>query len=394
VRVRTFAFVCVLLVPALAVAGHEFPVPPGLATPATAAGMLTVWPYTAADFTDPGAPVASDPVNLIILNTDPRAVRQALMSLAGARAGFPAVAPFNCLWFDGMGNEQAAYGEPEGWVGGALQLTCYLPGGNPLGNPFRYHVRLFRIGEHTLVGAHFEINIPGTAEHETLSWNAARDFVLYDLRRAGASVSTIPAARLFTPATGSFGLVRRQVYDGLVGDPKVPNPAWAILQYAGLPVPPAVPAPGDVPIPADGVAYLVAGGLVHHPARYDVTTTIPSVQYSVDAPKPFCNAGGEFVHLTGSLEFALRVQTNPSGKYQRTYTLGGTLQVRMLSGPDAGKVYSAVISERHRAMLTDEYQEVTEIGTQMLLRNPPQVLGWVLGVGQQDGYLKQTVCGF
>ena len=401
-RMRMLTFVVVLLLPAVAMAGHEFPVPPELATPPTAAGTLTVWPYTASDFRDLYAPDPSDPVNLILLNTDPRAVRHALMKLSGSRPypPFPPVAPFTCRWADAIGYEQAAYGEPEGWVGGTIQLACYTANGNPLGDPFRYHLRLFRIGEHTLAGAHFEINIPGTAEHEPLSWKAARDFVVFDLMRAGATLSAPSAVKLFTPVDGAFRAVRRPIYDGLVGDPMVPNPAWGILQYAGLPTPPwtptnPAPAPGDVPLPADGYAVVIAPGLVDQPAKYDVTTTIPAAPYGVNTPKPFCNyQESEYFRLTGALAFKMRVQTNPSGKYLRTMTFGGTLKATALTGPDAGKTFDALISSQHRAMLTDQYDETTEVTSQTLLRMPPQLDGWVFGVGHQDGYFRQTVCGF
>jgi hypothetical protein len=397
---RSLLLAAALLPAASAMAGHDFPVPDGLATPATAAGPLTVWPYTASDFTDPAAPVAADPVNLVFLNTDPRAVRQALMGLSGDRTalGFPSQAPFDCRWSDAMGYEQAAYGEPAGWVGGAIQLACYS-GGNALGNPFRYHVRLFRIGEHTLGAAHFEILIPNTAEHEVLSWTAARDFVVYDLRyRARVPLSVPSAVPLFAPVNRAFRAVRRPIYDALVGDPTRPNAAWGILAYAGLPTPPFTsqnppPPAGDVGLPADGYALVLAAGLEHQPATYDVTTTLPAVQYDVNIPKPFCGVPGEYVNLSGALEFEMRVKTNPSGQYLRTYRLGGTLKVKALSGPDAGRTFDAVISERHRAMLTDEYDQVTEIASQLLLRRAPQALGWVFGVGHQDGYLKETVCG-
>jgi hypothetical protein len=129
--------------------------------------------------------------------------------------------------------------------------------------------------------------------------------------------------------------------------------------------------------------------------KYDVTTTIPAVPYDIVLPKPFCNdQGSEFVRLLGGLEFRMRVRTNRSGQYLRTYELGGTLKVTALTGPDAGRTFDAVISERHRAMLTDEYDQVTELASQLLVRKPPQLLGWVFAVGHQDGYLKETVCGF
>ena len=110
---------------------------------------LDLWPYTTSDFE-----TKSDPVNLVFLNADPRAIRQELMKLDGNRPGTPfAALPLGagaCTWMDAMGYEQAAWGEPEGWVGGAVQLACVASTAQPLGSPFRFHVRFFRVGDHTL----------------------------------------------------------------------------------------------------------------------------------------------------------------------------------------------------------------------------------------------------
>jgi len=137
---------------------------------------LHLWPYSTSDFETP-----SDPVNLIFPNADPREIRQELMKPKGPRA-FPFNLPLfgDCQWTDAMGYEQAAYGLPEHWVGGAIQLAC-VGEGAPLGDPFRFHVRLFRNGRHTLGAAHFEILIDKTPEHQVLSWDYARSFVTADM---------------------------------------------------------------------------------------------------------------------------------------------------------------------------------------------------------------------
>ena len=97
-------------------------------------------------------------------------------------------------------------------MGGAVQLACVQPGA-PFGSPFRLHLRLFRSREHTLGGAHLEFLIPGTAEHEVLSWDLAREFVSFDMARTGL-LTAAPSAVELIPA-GAFRAVRLPVYLGL-----------------------------------------------------------------------------------------------------------------------------------------------------------------------------------
>jgi len=114
--------------------GHPWP-PSGLVRVPVGGEKLTVWPYTTSDFETP-----SDPINLLFPNADPREIRQELMKPKGARGPFSAVPGSACQWTDAMGYEQAAWGLPERWVGGAVQLAC-VPQGFPLGKDFRFHVR-------------------------------------------------------------------------------------------------------------------------------------------------------------------------------------------------------------------------------------------------------------
>ena len=218
--------------------------------------FVEVWPYTTSDFEQP-----SDPVNLVFPGSDPREIRQAL---PGARrepdAVLPAQAPFNCTWTDAMGYEQAAWAETEGWVGAEIQLAC-VAAGAPLGNPFRFHIRLFRQGEDTLGNAHFEFLIPGTAEHEVLSWDLARAFVTLDAARTG-TLTAPPGGLPMIPA-GTFRAVRRPVYDALVAGGAIP-----ILAAAGL-YPTSAPAGVDVPIPTSGAAAVLAASITAGPVRLE-----------------------------------------------------------------------------------------------------------------------------
>jgi len=373
------------LLPVVVTAGHDAP-PPGNAVTRTVDGeVLTLGPYARSDFaTD------SDPVNLVFLHSDPRAIRQELMKLSGDRTlppvpggpTFPAAAPFNCRWTDAMGYEQAAYAEPEGWVGGEVQLAC-VDFAMPMGNPFRFHLRLFRSGLHTYGAAHFELLITGSAEHEVLSWDFARLFVLLDMMRTGTQITMPGSVELVSP--GTFRAIRRLVYNGVAATAD----GRAFLALIGLyPLPSGLPDDADVPILTTGAAETFSPIIHFQPVKSDRTTTYQGT-YDIDAPKPFC--GPAFVHLEGSLRLQLRVQTNPSGKYQRTYSVFGTLRVTPLSPP--GSAANAIVWEAHRAMLTDNYGQITELASQTLLSRPVQVLAWTFGAGQNDYFWRQISCG-
>lgn len=366
-----------------AVAGPSAPDPTPTVNVPAASGAFAVWPYTTSDFH-----AGDDPVNLVFLEADPRAIRQELMKLDGNRG--PGV-PFPCRWTDAMGYEQAAWGASEGWVGGAVQLACLNDPAKPLGDPFRFHVRLFRVGPHTLGAAHFEILIGGTAEHEVLGWDVARDLVALDMARAGAPMSG--ATPMFTPVDGAFREIRQPVYAGLIGfalaERAAGRPQLYGLLTRVLKLPGAVPS-ANVPIPTEGVAILFSPSFAFAPVRSDVTTSL-DVPYSVDAPKPICEPG--LIHIAGGpVHLEMRVQTNPSGKYLRTYTVNGMLAVTPLI--PAGDTVQAVVSEVHRAMLTDRYGEIRQETSQVLLGDPTQYRTTRFGAGQQDFFSANESCGY
>jgi len=359
--------------------GNQRP-PSGVLDVSAGGESLRIWPYTTDDFETP-----SDPVNLLFPNADPRGIRQALMAANTDRAGSPfAGLPVgDCGWSDGMGNEQAAYGRPEHWVGGEVQLVCVHPNA-PLGDPFRFHVRLFRIGRDTLGAAHFEVLIPGTAEHEALSWDLARGLVAYDLARTGNVVAQPDPIGLI-PA-GTFRVVRRPIWEGLVAF----QGGVLIPLLRGLGLYPA-PGPGDVPIPTSGEALALVTDIDVAPApTHEVTTT--QVDYAVNVPKPFCATGpSDFVRLEGRLHFTMSVTTLPSGLFERAHTIGGTLHVTPLGG--GGSAADASIFELHRAQLDDRHGQVTEQRQQSLLGDPFQSWRRSFAAGDTDRLVEKVVCG-
>ena len=382
-RLGPAAVFLALAVPVLA--GEEAPPPAGAVDVGTAAGTLTLWPYTSSDFE-----TKADPVNFVFLNADPRAVRQELLKLGPSRPPFSSL-PLGagaCTWMDAMGYEQAAWGAAEGWVGGSVQLACVVSTAQPLGSPFRFHVRLFRVGAHTLGAAHFEILIPGTAEHEVLSWELAKQLVAYDVGRTQTLVAA--PAPVGLAASGAFRAVRRPVYDGLVKMGLGP-----FLSALGL-----VPTgPGDVPLPWSGAALALETAIGFEPRQQKLEATA-AVTYDVVVPRPFCASGPyDLVRLQGPLHFAQAVHTNPSGKYERSYALGGILRVTpMRPLPDGSFVptgapsVDASISETHRSMITDNYDEITERVAQVLLGDEPQSLEWTFRAGHSDRFLRNVVC--
>ena len=370
------------LIAASGQAWHGPEAPDGIKDIVAGGESLSVWPYTTADLENP-----SDPVNLVFPNSDPRAIRQALLKLDGTRPAFASLPGGNCTWADAMGNEHAAYAEPAGWVGGAVQLACVQPGA-PFGSPFRLHLRLFRSREHTLGGAHFEFLIPGTAEHEVLSWDLAREFVTYDMARTGL-LTAAPSAVELIPA-GAFRAVRLPVYLGLVQ-----KGAGSLLEWLGL----VAPSAGDVPIPTSGRANVLSAA-IRFKARNTKATTTTRVAYSIVVPKPFCATGpGDFVQLAGPLDFSLTLRTDRSGTYDRAYLVGGTLQVTPVT-PTSPTTFIAVgdpvdawIFEAHRATLTDRRGQVTEKGAQVLLGDPRQSLTWSFAAGHADRFARKILCG-
>jgi hypothetical protein len=367
--------------------GNQRP-PSGMIHVSAGGERLTVWPYTTDDLRTP-----SDPINLVFPNADPRAIRQELMKPKGPRE-FPFnLPPFgDCQWTDGMGYEQAAYGLPERWVGGAIQLACVHEGA-PLGDPFRLHVRLFRNGKHTLGAAHFEVLIDKTPEHEVLSWDYARAFVTHDMDRTGTLVAA-PVTVDLIPG-GYFREVRRAVYDGILN-----NGGGGLLALLGLVAPADVEAP--VPIPLGGIplgapttladSAVLATAIDFEPARTHVVTTT-EVTFDRLVPKPFCAgvpAGHVGAYLLGPLHFTMSVSTGPSGRYERTYAIGGTLDVTAVP---AGDKAPASIFEIHQAAIDDRQAQVTEKVQQSLIGDPFQSLAWSFAAGDVDRFLEKVVCG-
>lgn len=309
--------------------------PPGYVTEVPAHGAhLHFWPYTGNGFD--GVPV--DPINLILVgNADPQSIRAALMNLDGNRTafGFPDMPPFNQRWGDAFGDVQTTWAEGEGWTGSVIQLA--------LGDysPARVHLRLFRTTGTTqsawsLGAAHFEVLIPGTADHWVISWELARSVVLADLIRAGLAVVP-PGESAPITQTPSYRTIPSVIYNGL--------PPELRMAING-PIPDQT---ADVPVPNDGkAAVIVLGGSVEVGSGHTQTFTLT---YGQAIPKPICSDGPyDYVYVEGPVQFTKTSTVDATGRYAYAAHASGQLTVTPLdvttSPPTPmGPSYMAIISE-------------------------------------------------
>jgi hypothetical protein len=241
----------------------------------------------------------------------------------------------------------AGFGAAAGWTGGAIQLQCGEYG------PIRFHLRLFDLGSVTAANAHFEVVIPGTADHQVLSWELAEQLVTYDLARSGLLAAAPVLTGFVTPAP-SHRVVPAVIYNGL--------PEELRTLIGG----PSVPA-GDVGIANDGRAtVLVLGGRA--PEAPDPALLRFTLPYDQVIPKPFCNVGGEAVRVRGAVTLEQAVQGG--AEYRMRFAAEGELDVQPIdpgTGAAAGSALRALVSESQSARVDDRGSEVHGAIRQRLL---------------------------
>src|SRR6267142_1101979 len=290
--------------------------PPAGLVPFTYGGKsITIWPYTGASFNG----VPSDPINLIFVgHADPVEIRAALLALDGDRTafGFPAVPPFNSRWSDAVGDVQTSYAEGAGWIGSVIQLQLGVYG------PIRTHLRLFRANAEsgtasdvTLGGAHFEVVIPGTTEHQVLSWELAQQLVTVDMIRSGLLPAGGPPQSEQINQAPSFREIPDFIYNQL--------PPELIAAIGG----PAQPVSGAVPLASDGRASIL--NLERAPAVVPgITTQSFTIDFAQAIPKPFCSDGPlDWVYVTGPIQFEKTAQVDGLGRYTYSSRVGGRITI-------------------------------------------------------------------
>ncbi len=295
---------------------------------------FTFWPFTGAKLD--GVPM--DPVNLIFTgNADPVQIRAALLGLDGDRSmlGLPDAYPFNQVWRDAIGGGvQSTYADEGRWVGSVIQLT--------LGEyqPIRFHLRLFRTAARTddglpitIAAAHFEVLIPGTTDHQVLSWNAAREIVVGDMMRTGLlnpATDLMPTDEI-TPAP-TFRYIIPAVYNGLPPE---------LLDMIGGPPP---PVEDPVGIPNDGHAMMIrlAGPAAVVPGEFHDATTVEFGQF---VPRPYCSSGPyDYLWIEGTVDFHNSSMVDEFGQFSYEGGYSGVLTavpVDISTGQPIGEPFTA-----------------------------------------------------
>jgi len=327
-----------------------------LATIATDDGSTRILPYLTDDLVTP-----QDPVNLVFTGTaDPREIRNALLGLDGVRgAPFPPVFPFTCTWSDAIGGLMAGFGESEGWGGTAIQLQCGSYG------PIRFHLRLVKLGGFTIGNAHFELLIPGTTDHQVLSWELAEQLVTYDLARTGLlGAAPFPTAAM--TAAPAHRAIPAVIYNLL--------PADLRLLIGG----PAGNVTADVGIANDGhaTAFDLAG---RAPAIAPETSQREVIQFNQLIPKPFCATDPfDYLMVQGPVTLEQEVRTGIGGEVRRSFRAHGSLDALPIDGATGipeGRAFRAEVSERQDSRAGDDGGEVSGKQLQRLLPSAPDGAG-------------------
>jgi hypothetical protein len=327
------------------------PAPSGVVTTGIigSPGSLTFLPYTRTEF---AAGENFDPVNLVFTgHADPRTIRAILLGLDGNRTaalgdaipGYPPVAPFTCRWHDAIGDMQTAYGGEEGWAGSVVQLACGDFG------PVRFHLRLFRLGAFTVANGHFEMLIPGTADHQVLSWERAEEFVSYDLLRSGLVNPAAVSATDVISAT-EHRTILKDLWNALASSAD----GQAVLGFVRLDF--GNPAPlvdQDQPIRNGDGRATVLDVMADVPAMPGTFSEIVPVDFGQDIPRPFCADVPRFLHVSGHLELAKFVTIDATGNYRSRFSTSGKLDARDLA---SGVQYFANVAEHQESAMSDRDQ--------------------------------------
>ena len=337
------------------------PAPSPLVTVPVGEKSLEFWPYTASDYS--GNP--KDPINLIFMGkADPRDIRAALLALDGDRSalGMPPMPPFNSVWEDDIeGDIQASYASNGGWTSGAIQLVC----GDY--SQIRFHLRLFKAGDWTLGGVHFEVLIPGTTTHQVLSWELAEQFVLGDIMRTGLLDPDMPMIPTDQINESPYHAIPAIIYNGLP------------VELRGLIGGPLGNVTEDVPIASDGHSVVL-----NLASRIEAESTITNKQYVVQfdqvVPKPFCSSGPyDYVYVNGPITIAETIEFSADGNYQATFHAEGELSVtpvNPMTGEPTAEPYTARVWETHNSVYSKGVASGASLRYQALMPFTAPGSGW------------------
>lgn len=359
----------------------EAAIPPAtLVTVSDGVRPLTFWPYTGANFS--GEP--QDPINLIFVGkSSPLQIRAALLALDGNRpAPLPPVPPFTSKWEDAIGDAQSGYSVNRSWTGGVIQLAC----GDY--SSARFHIRLFGMGDWTVANAHFEVLIPGTADHQVLSWELAEQLVMADFIRGGLLDPAMPIIPTDQINQSPFRAIPAIIYNGLPEELK---------QLIGGP---AGSVDTDVPIGTDGHAVILnlSSAVPVVPGTFEQDF---SLTYNQVIPKPFCQNGfDDYVYVQGPVHLHQVTNVHANGLYDFSFRASGELSVQPvnpMTEEPTGSPLTALVRERHAGQQGTRFSWLSSLKLQALLPDSTlgsgkQFTGFMVGINGRNWYRQDTQC--
>jgi hypothetical protein len=202
-------------------------------------------------------------------------------------------------------------------------------------------VRIFREGNVTVANAHYEILIPGTNQHEVLSWELAEGLVTADIARSGY-LGAAPSPSAVITAAPYYRAAQAAVASML------PAPQIAAL---GL----HVNGDGTASIPNDGRAMMLR--LASAPAITEgLVDSDFVIQFGQVIPKPFCTQGTTgYLFASGPITVHMRSGI-VDGNFESTTTSDGTLNLvefNPITRQPASAPYQGIVGESTSVKLTN-----------------------------------------
>jgi hypothetical protein len=211
---------------------------------------------------------------------------------------------------------------------------------------------MFRQGDVTVANAHYEILIPGTNQHEVLSWELAEGLVVADIARSGF-LGAAPAPTSVITTAPYYRAVQAPVAAML-----------APQQIAGLGL--LVNGDGTASIPNDGRATILQLASAA-PVLSGVVNSDFVIQFGQVIPKPFCVAGTTgYLYASGPIN--VHMESGIVGQnFRSSTTSAGTLtliEFNPLNGQTIGAPYQGVVSEQTTVSLTEGSSSVEFFSSQ------------------------------
>jgi hypothetical protein len=213
----------------------------------------------------------------------------------------------------------------------------------------RFHLRLFSAGAFTVANAHFELLIPGTADHQVLSWELAEQLVALDMRRTGLLDPAQPFGATAGINEAPFRTIPAEIYNLL--------PAGLTAAIGG----PSAPVSAPVPIASDGAATIVRLVGRAAPSPGQATQEFP-IEYDQVIPRPFCAASpAELVRVHGPVTLRKTVGLTASGELTSEFHADGRLEITPIdptTGQPSGPTYEAEVQENQTTWAADRGSRV------------------------------------